>query len=116
MFGLDWFVVVVWSGMSNISFSYENELAWIWFGFEHIYMATCEPTSAASVPAPAREAIAWLLRPEPGTRSRLGIWPPRSWTGLGRPPARGRGGQATFHDPSACWRLPLAFLWGRERS
>ena len=35
MFGLDCFMVVlVWSGMSNISFFYENELVWIWFGFE----------------------------------------------------------------------------------
>jgi hypothetical protein len=34
MFGLDWFVVVVvWSGVDNISFYYENGLVWIWFGF-----------------------------------------------------------------------------------
>ena len=26
-------VVVVWSGAGNISFSYENGLVWIWFGF-----------------------------------------------------------------------------------
>jgi len=40
MFGLDWFMVVlVWSGMSNISFFYENELVWIWFGFEPICRA-----------------------------------------------------------------------------
>ena len=34
MFGLDWFVVVVvWSGVGNISFSCENGLVLIWFGF-----------------------------------------------------------------------------------
>ena len=34
MFGLDWVVVVVvWSGVGNISFFYENGLVWIWFGF-----------------------------------------------------------------------------------
>ena len=33
MFGLDWFVVVVvWSGVDNISFSYKNRLVWI-YGF-----------------------------------------------------------------------------------
>ena len=38
MFGLDWFVVVmVWSGVDNISFYYENGLVWIWFGFVPIY-------------------------------------------------------------------------------
>ena len=34
MFGLNWFVVVVvWSGVGNISFSYENGLVCIWFDF-----------------------------------------------------------------------------------
>ena len=34
MFGLDWFVVVVvWSGVSNISFSCENVLVLVRFGF-----------------------------------------------------------------------------------
>jgi len=43
MFGLDWFVVVVvWSGLGNISFSYENGLVWIWFGFVRICRLTHE--------------------------------------------------------------------------
>jgi len=42
MFGLDWFVLVVtWSGVDNISFSYENGLVWIWFGFVCICRLTC---------------------------------------------------------------------------
>ena len=39
MFGLNWFVVVVvWSGVGNISFSYENGLVWIeWIGVDMIW-------------------------------------------------------------------------------
>ena len=41
MFELDLFVVVVvWNGVGNISFSYDNELVWIWFGFVPIYRLT----------------------------------------------------------------------------
>ena len=40
MFGLDWFVVVVvWSGVDNISFPNENGLVWIQFDFEPICRA-----------------------------------------------------------------------------
>ena len=49
MFELDWFVVVViWSGVDNISFSYENELVWIWFGFVPICRLNRTSTAGAS--------------------------------------------------------------------
>ena len=55
MFGLDWFgVVLVWSGTSNISFFYENESVWIWFGFEPGLILTLIRSSLrghASVPS-----------------------------------------------------------------
>ena len=36
-------IVVVWSGVGNISFSYENELVWIWFGFVPICRLSSAP-------------------------------------------------------------------------